>query len=82
MKSSRDKDEFKDQVLSWARKLDARVGFLAVRPMRNRWASYSTAGHLNFNLEVLSLPRDLADYVIVDELLQFSVPNHGKYGRV
>lgn len=33
---------------------------------------------LNFNSEHLSLQRDLADYVIVHELLHFSVPNHGK----
>jgi predicted metal-dependent hydrolase len=46
--------------------------------MRNKWASCSTAGRLNFSSELLSLERDLADYVIVHELLHFSVPNHGK----
>lgn len=78
MKSWRDKDEFKHHVLAWADKLGVRVRSLAVRPMRNKWASCSTAGRLNFNSELLSLQRDLADYVIVHELLHFSVPNHGK----
>lgn len=78
MKGWNDKHEFKNQVLAWADKLGVRVRSLAVRPMRNKWASYSTAGHLNFNAELLSLPRDLSDYVIVHELLHFSVPNHGK----
>jgi predicted metal-dependent hydrolase len=41
-------------------------------------APCSTAGRLNFNLELLELQKDLADYVIVHELLHFSVPNHGK----
>jgi len=78
MKSWRDKDEFKHHVLAWAEKLHVQVRSLAVRPMRNKWASCSTAGCLNFNSELLSLQRDLADYVIVHELLHFSVPNHGK----
>jgi predicted metal-dependent hydrolase len=46
--------------------------------MRNKWASCSTAGSLNFNNELLALDRDLADYVIVHELLHFYVPNHGR----
>jgi predicted metal-dependent hydrolase len=78
MTSWRDKHEFKDHVLTWASRLDVRVRSLAVRPMRNKWASCSTAGRLNFNCELLSLHRDLADYVIVHELLHFSVPNHGR----
>lgn len=78
MKSWRDKDEFKLHVLAWADKLNVQVRSLAVRPMRHKWASCSTAGRLNFNSELLSLPRDLADYVIVHELLHFSVPNHGR----
>lgn len=78
MNSWRDKHEFKAHVLVWADKLHVQVRSLAVRPMHNKWASCSTAGRLNFNSELLSLPRDLADYVIVHELLHFSVPNHGR----
>jgi len=78
MNSWRDKDEFKSYVLAWADKLHVQVRSVAVRPMRNKWASCSTAGRLNFNSELLSLQRDLADYVIVHEVLHFSVPNHGK----
>jgi len=40
--------------------------------------SCSTAGNLNFNSELLALDRKVGDYVIVHELLHFSVPNHGK----
>jgi len=46
--------------------------------MRNKWASCSTAGNLHFDAGLLSLDRELGDYVIVHELLHFSVPNHGK----
>jgi len=70
--------EFKAQVHSWAAKLDVEVRGLYVRPMRNKWASCSTAGTLSFNDELLNIDRDLGEYVIVHELLHFSVPNHGK----
>lgn len=78
MTAWRDKEKFKARVLEWADKLDVNVCSLAVRPMRNKWASCSTAGNLSFNAELISLDRDLADYVIVHELLHFFVPNHGK----
>ncbi|TAJ95972.1 MAG: M48 family peptidase [Gammaproteobacteria bacterium] len=78
MKKWRDKKEFKHRVLKWAEKLDVEVCSLAVRPMRNKWASCSSTGNLNFNSELLSLDREVGDYVIVHELLHFFVPNHGK----
>ncbi len=72
------KREFKLRVLEWAEKLEVEIAWLAVRPMRNKWASCSTNGHLHFSTDLLSLDGDLWDYVIVHELLHFSVPNHGK----
>ena len=44
MKTWRDKEEFKARVLEWADKLDVKAHSLAVRPMRRKWASCSTAG--------------------------------------
>ncbi|HKJ90464.1 MAG TPA: M48 family metallopeptidase, partial [Oceanipulchritudo sp.] len=65
-------------VHHWAAKLDVQIAWLGVRPMRNKWASCSTNGHLNFNTDLLPLTQDLWDYVIVHELLHFFVPNHGR----
>ena len=78
MNAWRSKGEFKTRVFHWAEKLDIKVHALAMRRMRNKWASCSTAGNLNFNDELLTLDREVADYVIVHELLHFFVPNHGK----
>jgi predicted metal-dependent hydrolase len=78
MNGWRDKEEFKSRVGEWAAKLGVKAHSLAVRPMRNKWASCSTAGNLNFNSELLGFDREIGDYVIVHELLHFSVPNHGK----
>lgn len=78
MKKFRDKDDFKRRVLEWAGKMDVKVRALAVRPMQSKWASCSTAGSLQFSTDLLTLDREVGDYVIVHELLHFSVPNHGK----
>ena len=78
MSAWRDKEEFKARVLEWADKLGVKGSALYVRPMRRKWASCSTVGTLSFNDELLGLERALGDYVIVHELLHFSVPNHGK----
>lgn len=72
------KNTFKARVRHWADRLEVEVAWIGVRPMKNKWASCSTNGHLNFNRELLEVEPDLWDYVIVHELLHFFVPNHGK----
>lgn len=78
MATWRSKGEFKRRVREWAQKLDAPVRMIALRPMKRKWASCSSNGNLNFNRELLELDKELGDYVIVHELLHFSIPNHGK----
>lgn len=74
----RDKTEFKKQVREIAEKMDIKINSLAIRPMKNKWASCSTDGNLNFNKQLLDLDKELGDYVIIHELLHFNIPNHGK----
>lgn len=71
-------DSLPDGWSKWSGKLGVEIAWLGLRPMRNKWASSSTNGHLNFNDELPGLDHDLWDYVIVHELLHFSVPNHGR----
>lgn len=78
MDTRTNKQAFKGRVREWATKLGVEILALTVRPMRNKWASCSTRGRLTFNEELLELDCELGDYVIVHELLHFSVPNHGK----
>lgn len=78
MKSATPKDQFKQSVRQWAEKLDVNITWLGIRPMRNKWASCTSTGHLNFNAELLEMDQDIWNYVIVHELLHFFVPNHGK----
>lgn len=74
----KNKNEFKEAVKDWAKKLDVTTHTIALRPMSNKWASCSTKGNLNFNEELLEFDRQIADYVIVHELLHFRYPNHGR----
>ena len=72
------KEGFKERVRGWADRLEVPVTSITVRPMKTKWASYSTAGRLTFDALLLQLRKDLQDYVIVHELLHSRVPNHGK----
>lgn len=78
MNKANQKRIFKQRVHRWAEKLDVRIAWLGVRSMRNKWASCSTSGHLNFDEKLVFVDTDVQDYVIVHELLHFFVPNHGK----
>ena len=77
-RTAANKDQFKRSVQRWADRLEAHVTSIAVRPMKAKWASYSTTGRLTFDASLLELQEDLQDYVIVHELLHSRVPNHGK----
>lgn len=72
------KNQFKDRVKVWADRLDARVTTITMRPMKTKWASYSTTGRLTFDSFLQELQEELQDYVIVHELLHSRIPNHGK----
>jgi predicted metal-dependent hydrolase len=72
------KQAFKQRVRHWAMQLEVPITWLAVCPMRHKWASCSTAGRLHFSSDLLPLDQDLWDLVIVHELLHLCVPNHGR----
>ncbi len=65
-------------VRHWAARMSVPVAVIQVRTMRTKWASISRAGRLTINRELLDLPRDLGEYVIVHELAHLLAPNHGK----
>lgn len=78
MKRAERREAFHRRIRHWSSKLELGVRSVAIRKMRNKWASCSTAGRLTFDESLLWQPSDLQDYVIVHELLHLRVPNHGK----
>ena len=73
-----DADELRWAVRQWATKIGVRSPQIHFRGMRKKWASLSTVGRLTLNTELLDLPRDLGEFVIVHELVHLLAPNHGK----
>jgi len=79
MKKWQSKVAFKARVREWAKKLDVEVRIISIRTMKNKWASFTEANQLLiFNVDLLNIDINIGDYVIVHELLHFSVPNHGR----
>lgn len=52
-----------------------------IRAMTTKWASISTSGRLTLDASLLTLPRDLGEFVIVHELVHLLCPDAG-HGRV
>ena len=70
--------DLKDMVAAWAQKLNVSVGRIQVRSMSNKWASMSELGNLTLADDLLMMPTQLVDYVIVHELVHLKIPDHGK----
>ena len=56
-------------VATWAQRIGVQPVRIQVRDMHNKWGSISTAGTLTLADDILRLPKDLAEYVVVHELL-------------
>ena len=69
-------------VEDWQKRLEVKVARLQIRTMKNKWGSVSTAGTLTLAAELLHLPYDLTEYVVVHELLHLRFPDHRKGWQV
>ncbi len=73
-----DAEDLRWAVRHWAARIGVKPPLVHLREMHRKWASVSTAGRLTLNLELLDLPRELGEFVIVHELVHLLAPNHGK----
>ncbi len=74
----KDSEEFQDTVQKWCDCIQVTVTQIQFRSMKRKWASISTIGCLTINTELLDLPKELGEFVIVHELVHLLAPNHGK----
>lgn len=51
---------------------------VAVKKMKTRWGSCSGVNNINLNMDLILLPQELTDYVILHELVHTVEKNHGK----
>jgi predicted metal-dependent hydrolase len=73
-----DADELRWAVRHWATRIGVRSPQIHLREMRRKWASLSSVGRLTLNTELVELPKDLGEFVIVHELVHLLAPNHGR----
>jgi|ERR1700735_361254 len=73
-----DAEELRWAVRHWAARIGVKPPEIHLRNMRRKWASISGVGRLTLSTELLGLPKDLGEFVIVHELVHRLAPNHGK----
>jgi predicted metal-dependent hydrolase len=73
-----DTEELRWAVRHWAARIGVKAPQIHLREMRRKWASISKVGRLTLNTELIDLPKDLGEFVIVHELVHRLAPNHGK----
>jgi len=62
----------------WEEELNVKVKRIQIRKMKKKWASCSTKGTLTLNNQLLDMPIEYVDYVVLHELLHLIVPHHGR----
>lgn len=65
-------------LVMWAARLDVQPGRVQFRDMYRKWGSCSSKGNITLNTALCDVSPDLAEYVILHELVHLLVFNHGK----
>ncbi len=73
-----DAEELRWAVRHWAARIGVKAPQVHLRGMRRKWASISGVGRLTLDAELVGLPRELGEFVIVHELVHILAPNHSK----
>lgn len=71
-------EEFKHDVLTWAREVGVKPREIHLRKMKRKWASCSSKGRLTFDVSLLEEPKETRLKTTLHELLHLKYPNHGR----
>ncbi len=71
-------DELRALLKAWAERIGVQPGRVQVRDMYQKWGSCSSKGSITLNSALCRVPRELAEYVVLHELVHLRVFNHGK----
>jgi predicted metal-dependent hydrolase len=70
--------EMRRMVKMWAARLGLEVKRIQFRDMYRKWGSCSSIGNITLNTALCRVPRPLAEYVVLHEVVHLRVLNHGK----
>lgn len=70
-------EDIRAMVMDWAEKMDVQPGRIQMREMYSRWGSCSSRTNITLNTALYYVPRELAEYVVVHELVHLCVFDHG-----
>ncbi len=76
-------EEVHEIVLKWSKELKVKPKRVRFQKMKHKWASASSKGTLTFSLDILTLPQEVVEYIVVHELVHIKVgsPRHNKLFR-
>ena len=77
-----DAEDLRWAVRNWAARIGVKPPQIHVRQMSTKWASVSTAGRLTLSSELLDLPRELGEFVVVHELVHVLARTTARCSRV
>ncbi len=72
----RGKIKIPERVSCYADKMGVQPRGVHVMELKNRWASCSAGGRLNFHWKCMMAPLTILDYIIVHEMAHLIHPNH------
>ena len=55
-----------------------RTGRVSIRNQRSRWGSCARNGNIALNFRLVQMPRNIADYVLIHELMHIRQQNHSR----
>ena len=55
-----------------------RYNRVSIRKQKTRWGSCSSKDNINLNMNLLHLPSELMDYILLHELVHTRVKNHSR----
>lgn len=77
-----DLEKAKQSLVSRLDKLAENHGFsynkVTIRNQKTKWGSCSSKDNISLNIQLVCLPQELIDYVILHELVHTKVKNHSK----
>lgn len=73
-----DDEEMRWAVQQWATRISVKSPPVRFQMMPTQWGTITPSGWLTLDPMLLTMPKDLGEFVIVHELVHLLVANHGK----